>query len=136
MCIGIYFQHQDKSHIVHFTNANARLPVNIKNQPINLLPWGRKNNETGEAPLGGWLDVNSLREGKWNYFFPKPIKIPALKFLESDFEGKLNWFDLTRGQCIQGALIQDGDIQRLYIVTLLPAKKDTNYPRWPKIIVT
>ena len=55
-------------------------------------------------PLGGWARLDSIHAGVWNRWFPKPVKIPVLSFMEKDHEGKSHWFDLVKGQWIQGLI--------------------------------
>lgn len=70
-----------------------------------------------------------------NAFFPKVVKIPVFKFLESDFEGKLSWFDVIPGQYIKGVVIKDDNKYRVYVVTLVPESLKVEYSRWPCILI-
>lgn len=133
MCLGVCYNETGKTTIVHFTESLARLPVQMKTQDVKFIPWGRRKGETGRLPLGGWASHETIKQGKWDYYLPKFVKIPAVKFLEQDFEGKLQWFDITAGHWLQGIFLQQGNEQRIYIITFTPETPESTYLRWPRI---
>lgn len=57
MCVGICYKASERLTIVHFADAQAQLPVQMKNKTVALFPWGRRKHETGRLPLGGWLSA-------------------------------------------------------------------------------
>jgi hypothetical protein len=71
---------------------------------------------------------------RWNMYLPKPVQIPIDKFMEKNFEGKPCWYEVTKGQCIQGLLAQEQNEYRLYIVTVDPEDLMNCHYRWPHII--
>jgi hypothetical protein len=58
------------------------------------------------------------------------VKIPVLSFMEKDIEGTSHWFDVTRGQFIQGLAAQIGSELRLYVVTVTSKAGR----RWPGVL--
>ena len=135
MCNAACYVINGKVVIVDFAQTNAMLPVvsKIKDQIIQV-PWGRRKKEHGKLPLGGWASQELINNGKWDKYFPKTVKIPLIKFQESDFEGESNWFDVTAGQWVQGLFAQENEEKRVYIITLIPERLYSTYTRWPVIV--
>jgi hypothetical protein len=126
MCGGIEYEsiHPETGEVtlrkVYFPIPQARLPVIEPESPlIKLCQWGRRKEETGHAPLpeGGWARLISLKEGKWNRYHPKKVRIPALRWMEKDATRKSHWFDLPPDQAILGVLIEIQDQHIVYVVT-------------------
>jgi hypothetical protein len=107
----------------------------MKNTEVQLMPWGRRQSQAGNLPLGGWARLDSIKKRLWQKYFAMPIKIPVLKFAEKDIEGKTHWFPLASGQFIQGLHATYDDEVRFYIVTIALEDKNTIHDRWPRILV-
>jgi len=136
MCGGVYYTIEGQDVRVYFPNPKATLPVKMKDNSIALLPWGRRKQQGGALPLGGWARLDSIYAGRWDKWFPKPVKLSVKSFMEKDLEGQSHWFDLTKGQCIQGLIARDKHEQRIYVVTVTPELEDAVHNRWPRIINT
>ena len=134
MCGGVYYQHEGNLVRVYFPNPKATLPVQMRGGETVLLPWGRRKEQQGRLPMGGWARLDSIYAGRWDRFFPKPVKCPIQSFMEKDIEGQSHWYDLTAGQYIQGLVAREGSEQRLYIVTITPEREDAVHERWPRVI--
>lgn len=135
MCSGVYFRYHDDVLRMYFANAKAVLPIQKKDGELVLMPWGRRQNQSGNLPLGGWARLDAIYGGRWDKYFPKPLKIPVLSFMEKDFEGQSHWYDLNKGQYLQGLLARDNNEQRIYIVTIEPDLVDSDiHQRWPRIV--
>jgi hypothetical protein len=132
---AVVFRYQNKVHTIYFSQSKAVLPVKLKNGEVKLVSWGRRLRENSEMPLGGWAMHEFLHEDQWNYFLPKPVKLPIEKFMQIDYEGKIHWYEVTKGQWIQGVFLREGNECRVYIVTVIPNRLDVYYNRWPRIIV-
>lgn len=134
---AVIFDYQNKIYTIFFSQTKAMLPVKLKNGETKLILWGRRENEISEMPLGGWARLTSIKNEKdqrWNMYLPKPVKIPIHKFMEKNFEGKSCWYEITKGQCIQGLLAREQNEYRLYIVTIDPEDLTNCHYRWPHII--
>ena len=42
----------------------------------------------------------------------------VITFMEQDLEGHSRWYELTRGQWIQGLVARDSHERRIYVVTV------------------
>ncbi len=133
MCLGIDYSYQDGSLRVYFINPKATLPVRTKNGEHHLLPWGRRKIQRGKLPFGCCARLDSIYAGRWDKWFPVPVKIHVQRFMEQDMEGRARWFDLPKGKWIQGLVVHEQYEQRVYVVTIEPQFPDTLYERWPRI---
>jgi hypothetical protein len=100
MCGGVYFKHGDDVLRVFYPNPKAVLPVLMADGKVQLIAWGRRQKQPGKLPMTGWARLDSIYSGRWDKYFPKPIKIPVLSFMEKDLEGVSHWYDLQKGQYI------------------------------------
>ena len=135
MCVAVNYEFEGKDCIPYFPNPYATLPVLRKSGDIQLLPWGRRQSQTGNLPLGGWARLESIQKGVWDKYFAKPVKLLITRFAEKDIEGKSQWFALEKGQFIQGLLAQYDDECRVYIVTISPEGQHAAHERWPRILM-
>jgi hypothetical protein len=134
---AVIFHFEQKVHTVYFNQAKAALPIRLKNGNVKLVTWGRRENENSEMPLGGWARLANIKDDRhqrWNLYIPKPVQLPIQKFMERNHEGKSCWYEITKGQCIQGLLAQQDNEYRLYIVTVDPEDLMNCHYRWPHII--
>jgi hypothetical protein len=133
MCIAICYTLQDRIVITHFTDTRAKIPLVSQTNPVHFLSWGRRLEEPGNLPLGGCVSLEKKDKGIYDQFFPKPVKIQAHKFMEQTIEGQCQWFDIPRGQYLQGLLLRDKQEQRVYVATFIPEKPSIPFSRWPLI---
>lgn len=135
MCGGVYFQHGDDVLRIFFPNPKAVLPVLMSDGEVKLMAWGRRQKQPGNLPMTGWARLDSIYAGRWDKYFPKPVKIPVLSFMEKDLEGVSHWYDLQKGQFIQGLIAREGNEKRIYVVTIEPELEDAQiHSRWPRIV--
>lgn len=143
MCGGVYYFHNNEPQRVYFPNPAAQLPVQLKGTmtaeghvegATALLPWGRRQKQPGTLPMGGWARLESIYAGHWDKYFPVPIKIPVVSFMEKDIEGNSHWFDITRGQFIQGLAARSCNELRIYVVTIQPEMENAVHDRWPRVM--
>lgn len=134
MCGGIQYTYQGSVIRTYFPNPKAKLPLRTREGEIELMPWGRRKKQIGELPMGGWARLESINKGVWDRWFPKPVKIILDQFMEKDIEGSNHWYELTKGQWVQGLLARYNDEKRVYVVTVVPEMPDAVHDRWPRIM--
>ena len=134
MCGGIYFSFEGDELRIYFPNPKAVLPVLRKDGSVVLIPWGRRKEQAGILPLGGWARLDSIHSGRWDRWFPVPVKLPIKSFMEKDIEGSTRWYDLTKGKYVQGLIAREGSEQRVYVVTVEPGMSNAEHERWPRIL--
>lgn len=135
MCGGVHFEYKGEVMKSFFPNPFAQLPVLMRDGRVSLLPWGRRQQQQGSLPLGGWARLDSIYAGRWDKYFPKPVKLPVLRYMEKDFAGKSHWYDLMERQFIQGLLARDGTEVRVYVVTCEADVVDNDFhDRSPRVM--
>jgi hypothetical protein len=134
MCGGVYYLHHGEEFRLYFPNPKAVLPVRLKNDEVVLMPWGRRKKQSGQLPLGGWARLDSIYAGRWDRYFPIPVKLPVSQFMEKDVESNSHWFDVTKGKWIQGLVARNAHEQRVYVVTVEPEREEAVHDRWPRIL--
>lgn len=135
MCLSVIYDFEGHTVKTEFRNPQAKLPVRMKSGAIILLPWGRRQGQRGNLPLGGWARMASIEAGRWDPYQPRPVKLALEQFMEEDYNHREQWFHLVKGQAIQGVVVRQGDEQRVYIVTIVPEHESAMYERWPKIML-
>jgi len=121
---------------VYFPSPKAALPVLKKDGEIEWVTWGkRKEEDTTAFPNGGWARLDSIKEGKWQRYQPRPVLLPIQSFMEKDAEKVSHWFDMKAGEAVQGLLTVHDGTARVYVVTTdTPAEFSYIHDRWPRII--
>ena len=87
-------------------------------------------------PPGGWARLDSIKEGRWERYHPRPVRLDVEEFMEKDHAGKSHWYRLETGQWIQGLIATRDEEQRVYVVTIVPTEETQRaiHNRWPRII--
>lgn len=134
MCGGVQYNDDNKEITTYFPHPKAMLPIMKRDGSVMFLPWGRRQNQPGDLPLGGWARLESIEKGLWDKYHPKSVKIPLKRFMEKDHQDVSHWFDVTRGQYIQGLVARYDDEYRVYVVTITPERLNAVHERWPRII--
>ncbi len=134
MCGGVAYREGEREIRSYFPNPYAKLPVVKRRGGTALVAWGRRRDEPGQLPLGGWARLESIRAGVWDRWQPRPVRLQLEGFMEKDIEGASHWFELTSGQWVQGLLARRGNEQRVYVVTIQPQMAEAVHPRWPRIV--
>jgi len=135
MCVTVSYLYAGCQLKINFSQPSAKLPVRSQHGQQILLPWGRRVQQSGELPLGGWVKLAAIRAGEWDAYFPVAVEIPAQAFFDYDGAGHARWFSLTAGQCLQGVVARYQQERRLYIVTIEPTQPGNYFLRWPRIMV-
>jgi len=133
MCGGVLIRDKGKVIKVYFPNPDAQLPVLKKDGELALVAWGRRKEQQGKLPQGGWARQESIDKGIWDKWSPRPVKIIVDSFMEKDKNRVSHWFDLKQGEWIQGLVAHKDNESRVYVVTIEP-EPDAIHNRWPKIL--
>ena len=126
----------------YFKDEAATLPVLLTSGQVEMVQWGQNFVDKDPIfPRGSCARLDSVHKGKWDRFWPRPVKIEADKFMERDKKRQEHWFPVPHGGHIQGLLasyFEDGGIlkaQAIYVVTVLPPEgMEIIHDRWPRII--
>lgn len=119
---------------IYLPNPRAALPVLGASGEVIWVPWGRRREQAGKGPAGGWARLSSVEEGKWEKYGPMRVRIPAARFMEKDEAKVSHWFELEPNQVIEGLVIGAGEEQKVYVITTeAPEEKAWVHDRWPLI---
>lgn len=136
MCGGAKYKHEGKTVTSYFPNPKAALPVLQRDGGHMLLPWGRREEQTGTLPPGGWARLDSIKQGRWDRYDPQAVRLVIEEFMEKDHAGHSHWYRLDAGQWLQGLVATYGEEQRVYVVTLVPTEPAQRalHDRWPRVV--
>ena len=134
MCTAVLYVYRDQDIRFYFQNPKATLPFKSKQNDALLIPWGRRIEQQGVLPKGATVALDTIYAGRWDRWFPKPVKLPITQFMQMDIEGGAHWFDIPKGKWIQGLVAREKHEQRVYIVTIEPIENDAIYTSWPRIL--
>ncbi|MCF6766678.1 hypothetical protein L3V82_12960 [Thiotrichales bacterium 19S3-7] len=132
MCGGVIYQFEGEIVKTYFPNPKSTLPVLLDNGEVEQFTWGRRKEQQGFLPLGGWARQESLDRGIWDKWFPKPVPLLINEFMEKDNDRTSHWFSVVKGKYIQGIIARCESETRVYVVTIEPPK-DAIHNRWPLI---
>lgn len=117
---------------IYFPNPRAALPVLGGGDKVIWVPWGRRREQSGIGPQGGWARLSSVDEGCWGKYVPTRVRIPAAAFMEKDEQKVSHWFRLEGDQVIEGLVIGEGEQQKVYVITTeAPEEQAWVHDRWP-----
>ena len=133
MCGGVQYNHAGEVKKIYFPNPYAQLPVMKKDGELALVAWGRRKQQHGGLPQGGWARQEPIDKAIWQKWSPTPVKIIVDRFMEKDKERVSHWFELKEGEWIQGLVAHKDDETRVYVVTIEP-EPGAIHDRWPKIL--
>jgi hypothetical protein len=100
---------------VLFPNPKAALLIDPDR---NLwLPWGRRKEQPGDWPEGGWARAESLEKAYWTRWQPELVHIFPVRWMEKDPLRKSHWFELAPGEGILCLRLTAAPGEPLYVVT-------------------
>lgn len=144
MCHGIEYVLEDERLVVYFDARGAQVPVRRRSGAVEFMPWGARgerylsdDNTPGyllKFPVGGWASRESIRSGAWQKFEPRPVRIVASRFVFVDAQLGARYFELKRGEYIQGLLAASGTQRRVYVVTVEPPAEHRGLQAWPRVV--
>jgi hypothetical protein len=100
---------------VYFPNPKASIQVDPESDI--WLPWGRRKDEPGAWPEGGWARAESLGKAYWTRWAPEQVVIHPACWMEKDRSRKSRWFDLEPGTGILCLRLDRAPGTPLYVVT-------------------
>lgn len=138
MCGGVEAREADKIWRIYFPNPKAALPVLLEDSgQRDWITWGRRREQPGYGPEGGWARLNSVEAGSWAKYHPRRGFGMVQRFMEKEGQpGEKNrashWFDVPDGQALECLVIGEGEQRRVYVVTTTPPTELAwIHDRWP-----
>jgi len=134
MCVAVIYNIDHYLTTDYFAQPKASLPVLLKNGGRGVVVWGRRESETGNLPEGAGLFLEDIHRGVWNEFFPKPVKLPLVRFAMRNKANKLLWFELLKEHLVQGVVLCFNSEIRCYIVYIKTHQPTHPAVFWPRIL--
>lgn len=134
MCEAVLYDYLGQLRKSFYTNTNAKLLVLATFERIKLITWGKRELEQNSFPIGGTLYREDIINGKYDFFFPKPVRLSVAKFHIKDNEGKKHWYEVINGLFMQGVLLNNNSELRVYVVTISPITPDASFNFWPRLL--
>lgn len=100
---------------VFFPNPKAALLVDPE-QDL-WLPWGRRKDQPGTWPEGGWARQESLSKPFWQRWKPVSIIVHPTRWMEKDPGRTSHWFELRADQGILCLRLDGAPGSPVYVVT-------------------
>ncbi len=101
---------------VRFPNPKAALLVDVEKN--RWLPWGRRKEEPGDWPEGGWAREESLNKPYWTKWDPEQLIIRMSQWMEKGHhDGRSYWFDVPEGHAVLALRLRSVPSEPVYIVT-------------------
>ncbi len=100
---------------VFFPNPKAALLVSPERDL--WLPWGRRKEQPGDWPEGGWARRESLDKAYWTRWDPEEVPLRPARWMEKDRRRVSLWFDLEPGTCLRGLVLRGAPGTPVYVVT-------------------
>lgn len=131
MCSGIEYE----GELLVWQDADVRLPVKLRDGSMRWLRWGERHGVASAFVQGPCARLESIHAGRWDRHAPQPVQIPAERYMERDARGRPVWVRTAPGQCLQGLVANQGDEQRVYVVTVeAPEEFRHVQARWPRLL--
>ncbi|MDA0426038.1 hypothetical protein NPN27_12200 [Stutzerimonas stutzeri] len=142
MCGGVEAREADKVWKIYFPNPKAAIPVLLEESgQLDWIHWGRRKEEPGNGPKGGWARLSTVQSGGWEKYRPRRGYGMVQRYMEKEGRpGEKNrtshWFDVPEGFALECLVIGEGEQRRVYVVTTAPpAEYEWIHDRWPLLTV-
>ena len=118
---------------VLFPNPKAALLVD---PDLNLWsPWGRRGEQPGDWPDGGWAREESLEKAYWTRWKPEPFVLRAHRWMEKDHAKRSHWCEVPGGEGILCLRLKAAPGEPAYMVTQASFGDYAEiHPRMPKLL--
>ncbi|MDH0748862.1 hypothetical protein N5D61_21270 [Pseudomonas sp. GD03842] len=138
MCGGVEAKDKNRAYEpvrVYFPNPMAALPVVLEDgTDLGWVRWGRRKEQPGWGPQGGWAKYETIERGGWEKYHPQRAIALVSRFMEKDAERVSHWFDMNDGYGLECLVIGEAQERRVYVVTRAPpAAYEWLHDRWPAV---
>ncbi len=125
MCQSVHFFYNDELYEADFDKSPIMLPVLKSDYDCDLIQWGSHDFKATGLPVAACAKVEDIKQGLWNKYFPRFVKIPAERFSVLNNAGQVKWFDMLECSGLRGLLARNssGTLSRLYVIDQ-PASSD------------
>ena len=138
MCGGVEAKDKNRAYVpvrVYFPNPKAAFPVMLEDgTELGWVAWGRRKEQPGNGPQGGWAKRETIERGGWDKYHPQRALGLVSGYMEKDAERVSHWFEMTQGYRLECLVIGEAEERRVYVVTTTPPPAyEWVHDRWPMI---
>ena len=133
MCGGVEVRDGERAFKVYFPSPKAAFPVVTEGgESLGWVRWGRRREENGSGPAGGWARLDTISAGGWEKYHPIPAFGIVERFMEKDAARVSHWIDIPPGQALRCLVIGPVEDRKVYVVTdAAPDEYVWIHDRWP-----
>jgi hypothetical protein len=136
MCGGVEAKDKNRAYEavkVYFPNPKAAFPVMLEDgTDLGWVPWGRRKEQAGDGPPGGWAKRETIDRGGWDKYHPQRALGLISRYMEKDAQRVSHWFDMNDAYALECLVIGEADQRRVYVVTAAPPAEYAGiHDRWP-----
>lgn len=138
MCGGVEAREAENIWKIYFPNPKAAIPVLLEGSgQLDWIAWGRRKEQPGFGPEGGWARLSTVQAGGWTKYNPRRAFSLVQRFMEKEGRaGEKNrishWFDVPEGYALECLVIGEGEQRRVYVITTEPPTEYAwIHDRWP-----
>lgn len=136
MCFAVKYKGPTGKLEEVYAGKGAQVPVVNKAGEAQLVRWGRDKKELGNGFAHHCARIESIEAGKWSWLQPRAVSVDISEFADWGTDGQVHWHVVPGEQGVRGALIQDSDVLRVYVITEpvpLEVAKWSKGGRWPRV---
>ena len=104
--------------LVKVTFPNPRAALLMDEDRDLWLPWGRRREQPGGHPEGGWAREESLSKPFWTRWQPQVVWTFPAQWMEKDPSGRSHWFEVPHGQGIRCLRLDGAPGTPVYVITV------------------
>lgn len=141
MCGGVEAREAEKTWRIYFPNPKVTFPVLDESGQLDWISRGRRREELGTGPQGGWARSSTIAACGWDKYRPRRGYGLVQRFMEKEGspgekrKRPSHWFDVPAGQALDCLIIGEGDQRRVYVVTTEPPEEFSwIHDRWPVLV--
>lgn len=135
--------------ISYFGRDADLIPVLLRNGQVTLARWSMRELHRimvahgkleKDFPMGGSVSVNRVRQGLFDEFKPRPVKVRAMDwmiYMDDSRKADPHWFPVPNGMAIQGMLVNvelESEKTPYTLVWLVTERASGYYSRWTDTI--
>ncbi|VEF11900.1 Uncharacterised protein [Pseudomonas fluorescens] len=136
MCEGVEIKvisGDPKNVKAYFSDPGSALPVVLEDgTDLGWVAWGRRSDQSGRSPEGGWIDERELKHNCSDVPRYQPAIGLVDRYMAYDIDRAPHWFYVGPGRSLKCVVVTEDFEQRVYLVTTRPpAEYFWIRDRWP-----
>lgn len=132
---AVKYRYKNKSYYSRFDENQAVLPTYHFGSDAQLIVWGGKYHESNKIPYGAVVDVDDLKLGLWDCYFPRYAAVSVGSFMFLDAHNGAHWFTVSKGFILLAIKLNINEYIRVYCVIQTSKLSTDGFHFWPKVVL-